>query len=350
LRYGFIIALIVIVLGFGLAFYKAHLEAGPQVDVDAIIEKLEASHAGELKALGDQHREELKDWKEQATKAVSALASLRGQPDAPPGIEKALEFLKQGRTQAAEAIFLEVEERKAAEGKAANKEAAEAARHRGALAFLHDTEKALQAYRRAVELDPENPIGWNRLGGLLQRKGELREAESAYRKVAELGESSGNRTVLAIAYGNLGNVYRIRGELDEAEAMHQKALAISETLGHKGYTASIYANLAIVYEIRGELDEAEAMYQKALAISEALGSKEGMAITYANQGIVYQLRGELDAAEAMHQKALALHDTHHHNARRTSPVPGSRTRGACETGLLPLHAPHCRLCRPLLRN
>jgi len=86
-----------------------------------------------------------------------------------------------------------VEARGAAEWRAANKEAAETARHRGALAFLHDTHKALAAYRRATELDPENAKVWNGLGHLLVRTGALDKAAAAYRTVASLGQATNDR-------------------------------------------------------------------------------------------------------------------------------------------------------------
>jgi tetratricopeptide (TPR) repeat protein len=163
--------------------------------------------------------------------AVTALAKKKELPDAPPGIDRALKQLAEGNAAAAETIFRDVAEKEEAEGKAANKEAAEAFRHLGALAFLHDTNKALDAYRRSTELDPENAKGWNQLGHLLLRKGELQAAESAYRKVAELGESSNDPALLAVAYGNLGIVYEIRGDLDQTVAMYNKALVLFQTVG-----------------------------------------------------------------------------------------------------------------------
>ena len=82
-------------------------------------------------------------------------------------LKRPLPSCRQGHTAAAETIFEAVLARKAAEGQAANQQAAAAARHLGALAFLHDKEKALIAYRRAVALDPANAEGWNQLGHLL---------------------------------------------------------------------------------------------------------------------------------------------------------------------------------------
>jgi len=115
--------------------------------------------------------------------ALSALPKQTEIPDSQARIKEALAEAAKGNTALAEVIFSEVEERKIAEGKADYQAAAEAARHRGALAFLHDTDKAIAAYRRATELDPENADGWNQLGQFLYRTGVLDSAEAAYREV-----------------------------------------------------------------------------------------------------------------------------------------------------------------------
>jgi tetratricopeptide (TPR) repeat protein len=167
------------------------------------------------------------------TSAITALAQQRSQPDAPPGIEEALAQLQQGHTQPAETIFETVLARKAAEGHAANQQAAEAARHLGTLAFLHDTEKALTAYRRVVTLDLANGDGWNSLELLLYCIGHLDEAVNAFNQVRALGTKSGDQTLLARAYRNLGGVYWVRGDRTQAEAMHRQALQLDEALGYK---------------------------------------------------------------------------------------------------------------------
>jgi protein O-GlcNAc transferase len=171
-----------------------------------------------------------------------------------------------------------------------------AARHLGAMAFLHDTRKALDAYRRATALDPDNADGWNQLGHLLVRTGELSEAEAAYRKVEFFGETAKDQGLLAAAYGNLGNVYRARGQLDQAEAMYQKSLKIDQALRRKLGIACAYGNLGNVYQSRGKLNQAETMYRKSLEIAEALGHKEVMASQYGNLGNIYKMGGELDQA------------------------------------------------------
>ena len=276
-------------------------------DVDKIVKGLEAAHERELAGYQDREQQ-LQDRNKSLTEAVTALIKQKEQPDAPPGIDDALAHLAQGNTAGAEAVFQEVLNRKAAEGAASNKEAAAAARHLGALAYLHDTQKALNAYRRAVELDPNEADGWNQLGRLLLRVGELGEAEAAYQSALSIGETTRDPATIAVAYGNLGIIYKTRGDLDQAEAMHRKALALNEELGRKQGMASNYGNLGIVYKTRGDLEEAEAMYRKALALNEELGRKEGIANQYGNLGIVYQTRGDLKQAEAMYRKSLAIEE------------------------------------------
>jgi tetratricopeptide (TPR) repeat protein len=208
LRYGFWLAVLVIVLGFSLKAFEIHRTSQPTVDVTAIVE----SYAASQRALG-QTEAELADAKQQLEAAVIELARLRDAADAPPSIDKALEHIAEGETAEAEEIFQVIAQRHEKD----IKETAAAYRHLGALAFLTDTQKAFDAYRRATELDPENPDGWNQLGQLLKRTGQIDEAFAASRRVETIGEQKGDKEILAVAYGNLGNLYQTRGELDQAK-------------------------------------------------------------------------------------------------------------------------------------
>ncbi len=300
------------VLGF-IGFVIRHVFFGktkamiPDPEVARIVAILQEGHRSQLDDAA-QREEALRDQVGQLTEAVQALSNERDRPDAPAGIDEALALLAKGETGAAEAVFQGVKERRKAEGAEAFKEAAAATRHIGALAFLHDTDKALAAYREAVDLDPDNAVGWNQLGHLLRRTGDLDDAEQAYRRVLALGNTVDDQELVAVATGNLGNLYSTRGDLDEAEEMYEKSLALYEALGHKEGMASQYGNLGILYQTRGDLDRAEEMYEKSLALDEALGRKEGMATQYGNLGILYSVRGDLGRAEEMYKNSLAIYE------------------------------------------
>jgi len=124
--------------------------------------------------------------------AVQALDERAKAPDAPPKYQRALDLLRAGRTAEAETIFSEVVANRQAEGAAALKEAAEAARHLGALAYLDDTKKAIEAYPTATRLDPDHPWSWLFLGRLHRQAGDLPAAEQAFRRAREAAEHAGD--------------------------------------------------------------------------------------------------------------------------------------------------------------
>jgi len=303
LSYGFWIAVLLIVLGIGYAGYKTYRETQPGIANAETVSKAIDVLTAQLRTK-DLREQEHQDQIKALTETVQGLAKKQDTP----GVREALAALAQGRTEAAKAIFAKTVEAKSAEGAAADREAAEAARHLGALAFLDNTEEALRWYRRAVELDPANVDGWNWLGTLYLRTGQLDLAEAAYRKVVTLGEAKDDLGAIAMGTGNLGLIYRTRGELDRAEEMLKKALIINEKLGRQEGMANTYGNLGGIYQTRGELDRAEEIHTKALAIDEKLGRQEGMANQYGNLGAIYQTRGALDRAEEMHTKALAMNE------------------------------------------
>ncbi|MXS82003.1 tetratricopeptide repeat protein [Nitrosomonas oligotropha] len=221
-------------------------------------------------------------------------------------IQQALDLLAQGDTTQAEAIFAGVAAEAKQEGKKASIKEAEALRHLGSLAFLHDTQKALTAYQRSTELDPDNLDGWNNLGHLYQRIGELEKAENAYTTVQKLSLLQLNRAGEAAAYGNLGVIYWTRGELNRTIEYYEKALVIDEELKHKAGMACDYGNLGLVYQTRGDLECAIEYHEKALAINKVLGCKEGMASQYANLGSIYETCGDLDRAVEYWKQSLML--------------------------------------------
>ncbi len=369
---GFLLALIVIVLGFWIQYTEIKSDTDMrQAAAERRAELAEQAH----EALQTQLRRRGKDLnaaQEQAmalSEAVTALAAQKG-----PGIDAALQALAKGDTAKANVIFQRVTKAKApnirevlqeqlrrhskdldavqtqskalteavtalaaqkgpgidaalqaltmgdtakakvifqriTRAQAPNiREAAAANRHLGALAFLDNTREAFAAYHRATELDPENVEGWYQLGHLYQRTGQLDDAIRVYGTVMAVAKAGNDQSGLAVGFGNLGNVYRTRGDLGRAEAMYRKALAINKALGRKTGMADNYGNLGIVYQTRGDLDRAVELYRKALAIDEALGRKQGMASNYGNLGIVYHTRGDLDRAEAMYRKALAIEE------------------------------------------
>ena len=218
-----------------------------------------------------------------------ALAGKAHEPEPPAGVERALDLLRAGQTGEAQAIFAELVERKEeegthkrAEGAVALKEAAAAARHLGALAFLDSTQKAIEAYATATRLDPDDTWSWIFLGRLYQRAGKLTAAEQAFQKAREVAQRAGNERDVMVADNSLGDVRVAKGDLAEAMAAYEAGLATAKKLAARdpsntGWQRDLsvsFNKIGDVQSARGNLDGALKAYGDGLAIAEKLAAQD----------------------------------------------------------------------------
>jgi tetratricopeptide (TPR) repeat protein len=217
-----------------------------------------------------------------------------------------LTLIEAGRSAEAAPLMRALAAEEAARGKAQVKRAAQRYRDSGRIAFSTDPKTALADYTRAVELDADEPEGWNRLGVLQMDIGELDGAVTSFKRTLTLASNLQDRRREAAAIGNLGLIYLKRGDLTAAESSQRKSLALSEQLGSKEGMANSYGNLGLIYKKRGDLDTAEAMLKKALAIAEDSGNKKQQATASGAFGHIYLERNNLDAAEKLYKQALII--------------------------------------------
>jgi tetratricopeptide (TPR) repeat protein len=297
--------LVLIVLsGFGLLFYQSFVEK--EVNISSKTAETTASIQQIVATLTKQHQPELQAKDEQLkaalTVAVNAVKTGQGIGANESERNAALAAMAQGNTTLAKTLFAKATHK----GEQDALQTAESYRNLGVLAFLDNTQEALQSYRRATQLDPDNTDGWIRLGYLLIRVGDLTEAIAVYNTVSTLGEKHGLKQEIAAAYENSGNVYQTLGDLDKAIEFQQKSLKLYEDLGRVEGMALNYGNLGNVYLTRGDLDKAIEFQQKALKLDEDLGNKEGMAIDYGNLGNVYKLQGNKTEAKRYYLMSIEL--------------------------------------------
>ncbi|HZI87752.1 MAG TPA: tetratricopeptide repeat protein [Pyrinomonadaceae bacterium] len=77
--------------------------------------------------------------------------------------------------------------------------------------------------RRAVQLQPQNAVAWDRLGVALQSRGSFgNETEHAYRRAVELDPQ------FAVAYAHLGRVLKRQGRGSEAEPLYDQAITLAK--------------------------------------------------------------------------------------------------------------------------
>lgn len=100
--------------------------------------------------------------------------------------------------------------------------------------------EAIDAYRSALDLNPEAAGAWVNLGTLSYRQGELEEAESCYRQALRISPN------YALAHFNLGNICEELDRLKEAVDHYQIAINLQNSYADAHY------NLALVFERQGE--------------------------------------------------------------------------------------------------
>jgi Flp pilus assembly protein TadD len=192
---------------------------------------------------------------------------------------------------------------------------------RAGLANEHtgDHAGAERAYRRGLELDPEDPELRNALGWTLFQTGRTPEAVVEYERalvrkpdgakthnnlalaLVELGrlEDAADHFEASLAiepkaeiYSDLGFTKARLGRPDEALADYRKALELDPDCG------SALVNIAVTLVQAGRLDEAEAHYRKALVGRPTAETHNGL-------GYVLLRQGKVDAAAAEFQTAIA---------------------------------------------
>ncbi|RLC78827.1 MAG: hypothetical protein DRI61_09160, partial [Chloroflexi bacterium] len=112
-------------------------------------------------------------------------------------------------------------------------------------------EKAIEAYRNAIELDPKYAYPWNGLGWVYYEQGRYEEAIEAYRKAIELNPR------FAAPWNSLGNVYYEQGRYEEAIEAYRKVIELNPNRG------ATYCALASIYRRLGRQKELEEHIRKA---------------------------------------------------------------------------------------
>jgi tetratricopeptide (TPR) repeat protein len=118
-------------------------------------------------------------------------------------------------------------------------------------------ERAWEAVKRALELEPELAEGHARLGMVMMARWDWRAAEAALRRALELAPESA--VVLNIA----GVLAMNLGRIEEALAFHRRVLE------EEPLAAVPYLNLGRLHESTGRLAEAEEMWRMALELAPA---------------------------------------------------------------------------------
>ena len=156
-----------------------------------------------------------------------------------------------------------------------------------------DFSKAIQAYRKVIELDPTYVEAYNNLGITYQMIGDADRALGAYQKSTEINPRYEK------GYNNLGILLLLRGRYEEASEAFQKALAVNAN------NIESHIHLGILFKKKGQWQEAVESYQKALVIDPL--HRE----THYNIALLYEQLENFELAVGHYQQFIQLSSKSH---------------------------------------
>jgi len=153
---------------------------------------------------------------------------------------------------------------------------------------IGNNEKALAAFRKALEINPNDDSVYNNLGNLYYDMGKNKAAEEAYEKSLKTNPR------YAQTYYNLGNLYNRINSKGKAVSLYKRAIEINPDY------AKAYNNLSDIYYNMGKPKDAIEMLKKAVEIDPNFEEAHN------NLGIAYYQEGRHDLAIEHLNKALRL--------------------------------------------
>jgi tetratricopeptide (TPR) repeat protein/pimeloyl-ACP methyl ester carboxylesterase len=268
--------------------------------------------------------------------AVTSIA--QGAEEGDKRLETALALLKDNKIVEASKLLKEVAEAKTAHAEQAaqqaekataqadkdRKAAAVAYRNLGAIAGLADPKRALEAYEKALALDPDDIESLFWAGYIQIDYGDLNKAQEWLERALNLAQGSKHEVYRYRAVADLGRIKELHGDLTGALKYDFEALAIIEQLSNSGSSSAqwrydqgiINERIGEVQMAQGDLGAALKSYQARHEIISRLaesdlgnaGWQRDLSVSYNKVGGVQEAQGDLNAALKSYSDSLAIRE------------------------------------------
>src|SRR5512140_1143574 len=149
-------------------------------------------------------------------------------------------------------------------------------------------DEAMYAFRKAIECNPRDPIAWNGLAKLHFNLGYLDDAIAGYRKAIQYMPS------FAQPWNGLGDVYANMGRSDEAMKAYHQSIDLN-----KQYITP-WLRLGVLYTRQERYRDAARAYQRALALDDR------NSLAWNELGNIYIKTEALEEAAEAFSKAIEL--------------------------------------------
>lgn len=175
----------------------------------------------------------------------------------------------------------------------------------GNIQNLSSSQQALQAYKKASEIDPDNVAAYSRQGHVHRQLKQFDLAEKAYKRVQSFTNQSTANQALTLA--NFGTLNVSKGKLVEAEDAFNEALSIYKKIEDDAGIANMSFNLANLYKGSERFDQAEDYYKIAVKTFTQQNEFKKLADTHANLGSLYQSMQSKIKAQNQFETALSIY-------------------------------------------
>ena len=174
----------------------------------------------------------------------------------------------------------------------------------GNIQNLSSSRQALQAYKKASDIDSENVNAYSRQGHVYRQLKQFDLAEKAYKRVQSFGNQSTVNQAITLA--NFGTLNVSKGKLVEAEDAFNESLSIYKKIQDEEGIANISFNLANLYKGSERFVKAENYYKAALTTFTEQNEFKKMADTHVALGSLYQTMQLNIKAQDQYETALEL--------------------------------------------
>lgn len=147
------------------------------------------------------------------------------------------------------------------------------------------------------------------IGSLNYQKGNLPEAEAAYRDALKAAEEVDDITLVINLENNLGVLANIRGDLDSAIEHYKTSASMAEKIRNESLLAQAHHNLGMAYADRGDWPNAGTSYEKALELAHRNGIANVIGTVHLNRGEMYLELGDTTSASVACGRALSMFRT-----------------------------------------
>jgi tetratricopeptide (TPR) repeat protein len=165
---------------------------------------------------------------------------------------------------------------------------------------LKDTQHAIEAYKKALDLDPDNLDTERALAKALLNDNQLTAALTAYQDIAAGDPTDPD------AYLRISDIERRQGNYEEALTTLKKAKSLVSDL------LEVNFNEGLIYDALGRYDDAAQIFEKLVADSEhssgqySESEKSNRSLFLERLAILYREQNKIDQAIAAYQKMAEL--------------------------------------------